>query len=72
VGDQGLRRGRGSPEGIQLANTILQAITTTSDYTVGFSAKPSLARLNDDMRFFTLLRGSPGAEPGLQQGARTR
>lgn len=54
--------GQLSPEGIQIANQILERLTTVNDYTLGFSAKPSLRQLNDDMRFYTLLRGSPGAE----------
>ena len=54
--------GQVSPEGIALANQILERITTVTDYSLGFSAKPSLRQLNDDMRFWTLLRGAPGAE----------
>lgn len=55
-------QGQLSPDGIALANQVLERITTTTDYSLGFSAKPSLRALNDDMRFWTLLRGSPGAE----------
>lgn len=55
-------QGQLDPNGIRLAQQILDAITTTNDYTLGFSPKPSLKQLNDDMRFWTLLRGSPGAE----------
>lgn len=51
-----------SPDGIALANQILQALTTITDYTQGFSMKPSLSQLNDDMRYWTLMRGSPGVE----------
>lgn len=51
-----------SPEGVQMANQTLTRLTTVTDYTLGYSSKPSLNQLNDDMRFFTLLRGSPGAE----------
>lgn len=54
--------GQLSPEGIALANQILERVTTTTDYSLGFSAKPSLRQINDDMRFWTLLRGAPGAE----------
>lgn len=54
--------GQLSPEGIQLANAILVKLTQVYDYTLGFSAKPTLRQINDDMRFYTLLRGSPGAE----------
>lgn len=51
-----------STEGITMANQILTQMTTVNDYSLGFSAKQSFAELNDDMRFWTLLRGSPGAE----------
>lgn len=54
--------GQLSPEGVKLAHQVLERITTTADYTQGFSAKASLKQLNDDMRYWTLLRGSPGAE----------
>ena len=55
-------QGQVSPDGIKIAHQILERITTVTDYTLGFSAKPSLKQLNDDMRYWTLLRGSPGAE----------
>lgn len=51
-----------STDGITLANQIIDQVTITNDYTLGFSAKQMFTELNDDMRFFTLLRGSPGAE----------
>lgn len=51
-----------STDGITLANQILTRITTVNDYSLGYSAKQALTELNDDMRFFTLLRGSPGVE----------
>lgn len=51
-----------SPDGIRLANSILERITTVTDYTLGFSSKQMLSELNDDMRYWALLRGSPGAE----------
>jgi len=51
-----------SPEGIRLAHQILDQLTTVNDYSVGFSSKQSFNELNDDMRFWTLLRGSPGVE----------
>jgi hypothetical protein len=49
-------------DGITLANQIIEQITTVTDYSLGFSAKQGFNELNDDMRFWTLLRGSPGAE----------
>lgn len=54
--------GQISPEGIKLAHHILERMTTVTDYTLGFSAKQSLNQINDDMRYWTLLRGSPGVE----------
>lgn len=54
--------GQLSPEGVGLASKVLAATTTTTDYSLGFSSKLSLNQLNDEMRFYTLLRGSPGAE----------
>lgn len=51
-----------SPEGIRLANQIVEKMTTVTDYSLGFSSKQSLNEINDDMRFWTLLRGSPAAE----------
>lgn len=55
-------QGQLAADGIQLAHTIIERLTTVSDYTVGFSAKSSLKQLNDDMRYWTLLRGAPAAE----------
>lgn len=54
--------GQLNPDGIALAMQVLERVTTTTDYSLGFSPKPSLRSINDDMRFWTLLRGSPGAE----------
>jgi hypothetical protein len=50
------------PNGIAMANAVLDQLCTTNDYTQGFSAKQSLNGLNSDLRFWTLLRGSPGVE----------
>lgn len=54
--------GQLSTDGIATANAILQQVTTVTDYTLGFSPKASMRQLCDDMRFYTLLRGSPGVE----------
>lgn len=54
--------GQLSTDGIAIANQVLERVTTVTDYSLGFSAKPSLRQINDDMRFWTLLRGAPGAE----------
>lgn len=55
-------QGQLSPEGVKIAHAILERLTTVTDYSLGYSAKASLKQLNDDMRYWTLLRGSPGAE----------
>ena len=55
-------QGQLAPDGIALAMQVIERVCTVMDYTQGFSAKPSLKQLNDDMRFWTLLRGTPGAE----------
>lgn len=51
-----------STDGITLANQIIERLTTVVDYSLGFSSKQSFNELNDDMRYWTLLRGSPGVE----------
>lgn len=51
-----------APDGIRLANQIIEKMTTVTDYSLGFTNKQVLSELNDDMRYWTLLRGSPGAE----------
>lgn len=55
-------QGELSPDGIRTAHAILERLVTIYDYSLGFSGKPALSQLNDDMRYWTLLRGSPGAE----------
>lgn len=50
------------PDGIALANQILDAVTTVNDYTVGYSNKPSRDALTTDLRYMALLRGSIGGE----------
>ena len=44
------------------ARRILENITTTNDYTVGYSEKPTLTALADELRYMTLLRGMVSAE----------
>ncbi|WOF44353.1 hypothetical protein KNJ79_05320 [Sphingopyxis indica] len=44
------------------ARRILENLTTTNDYTVGFSDKPILSTLLDDLRYMILLRGMNAAE----------
>lgn len=49
-------------EGIQLGHQLLAVMTTTNDYTVGFSNTPSIDRLTTDHRYMALLRGSTACE----------
>lgn len=48
--------------GIELANSLITAMTTVSDYTQGFSAKRSLSDTLNALRYMMLLRGSVGVE----------
>jgi len=49
-------------EGIGLAQSLLEQITTTNDYTLGYSNKPTLDALSTNCRYMALLRGTIGAE----------
>ena len=50
------------PQGIQLANQLIQAMTMPMDYTIGYNNRPSQMQLLDDLRFSCLLRGQIAAE----------
>jgi hypothetical protein len=50
------------PEGIALGRQLLALITTTNDYTVGFSGKPTVNSLATGHRYMMLLRGSTAVE----------
>lgn len=50
------------PKGIELANQILTALTDTFDYTQGFSRKPTLNGLANNLRHMGLLRGALAVE----------
>jgi hypothetical protein len=50
------------PQGIALGRQILEQITVVSDYSVGFSNKPLLDGLCQDLRYYMLLRGMNSAE----------
>jgi hypothetical protein len=54
--------GQLDPEGIKLGRQILEQITTVSDYSVGYSNKPLLATLLQNLRYFMLLRGMTASE----------
>lgn len=49
-------------EGTKLAKRILENLVTTNDYTVGYSDKPTLSGIADELRYMTLLRGMVAAE----------
>lgn len=50
------------PEGITMGQQLLALLTTTNDYTIGFSNKPTLDALSNDMRYLALLRGMVAGE----------
>ena len=50
------------PQGIQLANQLLTAITTATDYTIGYNNRPGMYELLNDLRYAALLRGQIAAE----------
>jgi hypothetical protein len=50
------------PEGITLGQQLLALLTTTNDYTIGYSAKPTVDALCNDHRYLTLLRGGTACE----------
>lgn len=50
------------PKGIELTSEILSAITTTNDYTIGFSRKGTINGLATNLRYMLLLRGSAAVE----------
>lgn len=55
------------PQGITYARNLLQALTTVSDYTLGYSNKPTLAGLVNSHRYMMLLRGSTACEMVLDK-----
>lgn len=48
--------------GILQAQRILDNITTTNDYTLGYASKPNLLELCNEIRYWILLRGMVGGE----------
>lgn len=50
------------PEGIKLGQSILALLTTTNDYTIGYSSKPTVDALSNLHRYMILLRGSTACE----------
>lgn len=50
------------PEGIKMARRLLTAMTTTSDYTLGYSSKNSVDAMINNHRYMMLLRGSTAME----------
>ncbi|MET0377061.1 MAG: hypothetical protein ABW128_22740 [Rhizorhabdus sp.] len=50
------------PEGIALGQQLLALVTTTNDYTLGYSAKPTVDALCSDHRYTILARGMTSME----------
>lgn len=48
--------------GIELGRQLLEQITVTNDYSVGYSNKPLLSSLCEELRYFMLLRGMNAVE----------
>jgi hypothetical protein len=49
-------------EGAKDLNTIIQALTSTTDYSLGFQFKYTLEEISEQFRYMLLLRGGVGAE----------
>lgn len=50
------------PEGIVIGQKLLAILTTTNDYTLGYSNKPTVDALTNDLRYMLLLRGMVAGE----------
>lgn len=59
--------GEVDPEGIKMARKLLSHFTTTNDYTLGYSSKPSIEALINSHRYMMLLRGSTAMEVVLDK-----
>lgn len=55
-------QGAESPEGVQIANAILERVFNVNDYTLGFSSKLSQAEFLDELRYMVMIRGGAGME----------
>lgn len=55
------------PEGIKMARKLLTLFSTTNDYTLGYSSKPSIDTLINNHRYMMLLRGSTAMEVVLDK-----
>jgi len=51
-----------STDGIAMGQQLLAVLTTTNDYTLGYSDKPTVDALCSDHRYMMLLRGGTAAE----------
>jgi hypothetical protein len=49
-------------DGIAMGQQLLAVLTTTNDYTIGYSDKPTIDALCADHRYLTLLRGGTSCE----------
>jgi hypothetical protein len=54
-------------DGIAKVNRLLDVLTVTNDYTLGYSSKPTRKSLLDDHRYMLLLRGSTAMEMVLDK-----
>lgn len=54
--------GKIDPAGHEQVNTILQAMFSKNDYSVGFQLKPSMKPFFNELRYLLLLRGGIGTE----------
>lgn len=50
------------PEGIAMGQQFLALMTTTNDYTLGYSNKPTVDSMTNDHRYMILLRGMTAGE----------
>lgn len=50
------------PAGIEIGQQLLALLTTTNDYTIGYSSKPTVDAMCSDHRFMILLRGMTACE----------
>lgn len=54
--------GKISPEGQEILNSVIHAMTRTWDYSLGFQLKRAMNDILDELKYATLLRGAHSAE----------
>lgn len=55
-------QGQIAPDGVQLANAVLERVFNVNDYTLGFNAKLSQEEFLNELRYMIMLRGGAGME----------